>query len=91
MPFLSDTGFPCKTLRGKKKPLPEGHESIYKIKAGHYLLSRHGQYHRRRGAWLPCSGWERAYPPRHGGRRIDKGKRTRCPEETVIWPSLTAY
>ena len=26
------------------------------------------QYHRRRGAWLPCSEWERVLPPRHGHR-----------------------
>ena len=28
------------------------------------------QYHRRKGAWLPCSEWERVFPPRYGHRAI---------------------
>ena len=27
------------------------------------------QYHRREGVSLPCSGWERVSPPRHGRQK----------------------
>ena len=34
------------------------------------------QYHRRMGVLLPCSGWERVFPPSHGHQgTTDRGSR----------------
>ena len=43
-------------LGKKKKPLPEGHESMYKIKAGRYLLSRRGAVSSAQGSLASVFG-----------------------------------
>ena len=80
----------------KKAPHGESEGALERCmkEAGRYLLSRRMAVSSAQGSLASVFGMGTGMssPPwRPAQLTGEYGKRTGCPEETVIWPSLTAY